>query len=139
MGIHLMTDQQQIGREENLEEFRRRSGAAPKVSGALMRKPATVGIVNAAVEAIGEAVAAEIKQLRERVADLERKSVEIAKRGLFYRGVHQRADSYKPGDAVTFDGSLFIAIADVAPGELPGKSDGKWQLAAKRGRDGRER
>src|SRR5262245_49880018 len=70
----------------------------------------------------------EIDKLRARVAELETSSV------LKYSGVYQKALQYKRGDAVTFDGSLHIAVADVKPGEMPMQSPA-WQLAVKIGRD----
>lgn len=55
-----------------------------------------------------------------------------------YRGVHQRAERYGPGDVVTFDGSAWIALRAVEPGgERPGAGD-SWQLMVKAGRDGRD-
>ncbi|MCM2506070.1 hypothetical protein NDN16_20660 [Aureimonas altamirensis] len=49
-----------------------------------------------------------------------------------YRGVWEQK-AYQRGDTVTYSGSTFIALKDT--GEKPGTSD--WQLAVKRGRDGR--
>jgi hypothetical protein len=65
--------------------------------------------------------------LRERLDELE-------KRGVDYKGTFQRACSYRRGDIVTHDGSMFVAIGDVAPNEAPGNG-GNWQLAVKRGQD----
>ena len=67
------------------------------------------------------------RPLRERIVELE-------KRGVNYCGVYQRATVYRRGDIVTADGSMFVAITDVQPGEEPGKG-GNWQLAVKRGAD----
>jgi hypothetical protein len=53
----------------------------------------------------------------------------------FYNGVYDAAGEYRQGQAVTHDGSLWIATRD-APGK-PGE-DG-WQLAVKRGRDAARR
>lgn len=46
-----------------------------------------------------------------------------------YRGVHQRADAYSKGDAVTSDGSLWVALRETS-GVKPGTSD-DFQLVAK--------
>lgn len=51
---------------------------------------------------------------------------------MIYRGVWSDA-VYQKGDTVTYQGSLFVALEDTS--QKPGTSD--WQLAAKRGRDGR--
>ena len=81
----------------------------------------------ALADAIGLVLVEEIeracKPLRERIEALERRG---------FKGVHQRAMTYNVGDEVTMDGSLWIAIAPVAPNELPGKSS-NWQLAVKNG------
>jgi hypothetical protein len=57
-------------------------------------------------------------------------------RGLRFCGVYQRAAEYQRGDAVTADGSLFIALTDNPQGDPGGSND--WQLAVKRGRDGKD-
>ena len=98
-----------------------------------------MGIVAAAVEAIGEAVAAEIKQLRADVSSLKLQLAEIETRGIHYQGVFQKAQQYRRGAMVTADGSLFAAIRDTLPGEMPGTASDAWQLCCKKGRDGRER
>jgi hypothetical protein len=97
-----------------------------------------MGIVTAAVEAIGEAVGAELKQLRADIAALKTQLAEIEARGIHYEGIFQRAQQYKRGAMVTSHGSLFAAIRNVEPGECPGDSSGAWQLCAKKGRDSRD-
>jgi hypothetical protein len=69
-----------------------------------------------------------IERLEARLADVE-------KRGLRYLGVYQRAMDYRRGDATTHDGSLWIATDDTRG--QPGV-DANWQLAVKRGRDGKD-
>lgn len=54
-----------------------------------------------------------------------------------YAGLHQRALSYQKGSVVTLKGSAWVAIKDVAEGEIPGETDA-WQLAVKAGRDGKD-
>jgi hypothetical protein len=77
---------------------------------------------------IKEKVDEAVMPLRERIAELE-------KRGVDYKGVYQRAALYRRGDIITHDGSMYVAIADIEPNELPGNG-GKWVLAVKRGQDG---
>lgn len=54
--------------------------------------------------------------------------------GLSYRGVWKAGD-YLKGDTVTWGGSTFIALQDTS--EKP-ETNGHWQLAVKRGRDGKD-
>lgn len=54
---------------------------------------------------------------------------------MIYRGVW-KAGEYKRGDTITRDGSLYVAIRDTDA--QPGTVESGWQLAAKRGRDGRD-
>lgn len=51
------------------------------------------------------------------------------------RGVFKDGNSYEPGDAVTWGGSLWIA--QKATSDKPEAGDG-WRLAVKRGRDGKQ-
>lgn len=52
-----------------------------------------------------------------------------------YRGVHRDGQTYAKGDMVTWAGSLWHA--NEATADKPG-GDSPWQLAAKKGRDGRD-
>lgn len=51
------------------------------------------------------------------------------------RGVWLRGKTYEPGDAVSYEGSLWIAQVETAG--QPGTTK-DWRLAVKHGRDGRE-
>lgn len=51
------------------------------------------------------------------------------------RGIYKTDHRYERGDAVTFDGSYWIAQVDEPQGK-PGQS-GDWRLAVKKGRDGK--
>jgi hypothetical protein len=75
-----------------------------------------------------------IKALCRHIETLELRLDEPA---LAYAGVHQRALGYRRGQAVTFKGSLYIAINGTEPGDVPGES-ASWQLAVKAGRDGKD-
>jgi hypothetical protein len=68
--------------------------------------------------------------LEARVADLE------ARGSIEYRGIWAADTKYKSGNAVTHDGSMWIATADTQ-GVRPGDT-AFWKLAVKRGRDGRD-
>lgn len=69
--------------------------------------------------------------IEERFADLQVRTLADA-----YRGVYRAGDEYTRGELATWDGSLFMAIADTrgAPGSDPG-----WKLVTKRGRDAARR
>ena len=55
---------------------------------------------------------------------------------LLYRGVFREGDQYDGGDAVTFGGSLWVALC--ATTTKPGDGSPDWRLAVKKGRDGRD-
>jgi hypothetical protein len=95
-----------------------------------LTKGETATIMRSVAEVLGPLV--------KRIAELETrcKSLE-AKPSLRYCGVWKADVRYGEGAAVTQDGSLWIARAIAPPGEKPGDSDA-WQLAVKRGRDGRD-
>jgi hypothetical protein len=75
---------------------------------------------------------ARIDELSQRLAVLEARPV-----GLMYRGVWTGFDDYAVNEAVTFRGSLWVAKAPSC-GVEPGGDGGAWQLAVKRGRDGKD-
>lgn len=54
---------------------------------------------------------------------------------MIYRGVFKEGETYHLGDIVTWGGSLWHCRAETQ--EKPLDNAGAWQLAAKRGRDGR--
>ncbi len=83
----------------------------------------------AVVGAVKGYVEREFRPLAERVEALEGK-------GLSFEGTHQRGLKYRRGQAVVSDGSLWIATCTTT--DKPGVS-GDWALAAKAGRDARER
>lgn len=98
-----------------------------------------------------------IKQLEQRCAELEMalakrettpsgkkldalsaRIVELEAGGIHYCGVYQRSGvTYRKGSLVTADGSGWIALREAKEGEAPGASSA-WQLAIKRGKDGRD-
>ncbi|XUA20712.1 phage gp6-like head-tail connector protein [Citrobacter sp. OP27] len=57
---------------------------------------------------------------------------------LIYRGVFKAGEVYKPGDTVTWGGSMWHCDEESA--DKPGENGSKgWTLATKRGRDGRDK
>jgi hypothetical protein len=73
----------------------------------------------------------EVKALRRRVAELEAR-----KGGIRYCGVHRPGQVYRVGDVVTFGASMWVCRSDTT--DTPGEGATSWQLAVKRGRNGRD-
>ena len=72
-----------------------------------------------------------IEQQDERIAELEARPV-----GLKYLGTFERGTSYAEHDGVTHHGSTWVARR--ATTSEPGTPDSGWQLAVKRGADGKD-
>jgi hypothetical protein len=51
-----------------------------------------------------------------------------------YLGVFENGRKYRQDNSVTFKGAIWVALKDTQ--QIPGDGDG-WQLAVRRGRDGR--
>lgn len=79
-------------------------------------------------ELVKARIARDLEPIRERLAELESKSRDA----MSFRGVFQRAQSYKRGDCVTSDGALWFCIrfVDGADGK-PGEGNDAWQLTGK--------
>lgn len=78
------------------------------------------GLMNAVGRVLLDEIERAVKPLRERIAELE-------KRGIEFRGTHQRAQEYKRGSVVNHDDCLWSAVVDVQPNQIPGR-DSAWQL-----------
>ncbi len=91
------------------------------------------------LEQIAGGLAPVIKEaIAEAVAPLERRIKELeARPAMKYCGVFDATKVYHVGDFVTDGGSLWHC-ADTNIGARPGSSEA-WQLAVKRGRDGKGR
>ena len=70
-------------------------------------------------------------ELRDQARALNARLDELEKNGGRFRGVYQRAASYRRGDQVTHRSSLWTALGDVPEGTVPGDAPIHWQLAAK--------
>jgi len=64
-----------------------------------------------------------------------KKEFKFINKNLLYRGIW-RAGVFQCGDVVTYDGSMFVATQDTDT--VPGTPNSGWQLATKRGRDGKD-
>jgi hypothetical protein len=85
-----------------------------------------------------DSVRALFGQQRERISTLEQRIAALEARplGVRYAGVWDAETDYAPDMAVSSSGSIWIARSPsrgLRPGEGP-----EWQLAVKRGRDGRD-
>jgi hypothetical protein len=87
--------------------------------------------LGARLELLSGVHGAKLRHLEARIATIEQR------RSLDYLGVWRPDQPYARGDCVTRQGSLFVCRARTEPGDVPGQSDA-WQLAAKRGRDGKD-
>jgi len=56
---------------------------------------------------------------------------------MIYKGVHQEDQVYVKGDSVTRKGSVWCCVVDETS-SMPGDETADWQLAVKRGRDGKD-
>ncbi len=72
-----------------------------------------------------------VDQLLEKFADVDQRMEEIEKSGARFRGIYQRAATYKRGDQVTYKGSLWTALMTVPESTIPGETPAFWQLCAK--------
>jgi|GEM_PF-4010699 len=81
----------------------------------------------AAYDAMGE--------LADRLDRIESSLREIDETRFKFRGYWRTGSVAKRGDAFTNDGSLWCALCDT--NEPPGHGSPDWQLAARKGRDGR--
>ena len=75
-----------------------------------------------------------IKKLVATNRSLEARIVGLEERQ--YKGVWDSQSQYAPGSSVTWDGSQFVALT-ASIGVRPGRG-GPWQLAVKKGSDGKD-
>jgi hypothetical protein len=74
-----------------------------------------------------------VDQLLEKFADVDERLNTVEKSGARFRGVYQRASTYRRGDQATHKGSLWTALKDAPESTVPGENPSHWQLAAKGG------
>lgn len=74
-------------------------------------------------------------EMAERVDRLEATLTEIADNGFRYRGYWRSGMRAKRGDAFTHDGSLWWACRDAD--DPPSKESPNWNIAVRKGRDGK--
>jgi hypothetical protein len=69
---------------------------------------------------------------------IERRLIMLESRGIQYCGAYQRSAEYKRGDVVSQSNTMWCAICDTGPGEIPGVSH-YWQLCDKSERERQQR
>jgi len=75
---------------------------------------------------------ARLQHLEDENAALKRELAESRKGAIRFAGVYSRALEYREGDAVSFQGSLWICVA-VCINQLPSETPSCWVLAVKNG------
>ena len=86
---------------------------------------------------IGRFVSAQVKPLREEIAQLKERIAELEATGIKFVGTYQRAAEYKRGDVVNHEGGMWVAVCDTPTMEVPGHSV-CWQLSVKSGANGKD-
>jgi hypothetical protein len=87
-------------------------------------------VVEKVLSIVAKGVGAEIHRMEKRIAELETRPT------MKYEGVWDEQKVYRIGDFCTDGGSMFCC-RESNVGARPGSSDA-WQLAVKKGRDGRD-
>lgn len=95
------------------------------------QKPAPYGFVLKTAEEVVAPLVEKLNELEDRIEQLEAG-------GIKYCGTWQRAQDYRRGDTCTHAGSLWVALKEAPSGREPGSDAAFWQLAVKRGRDGKD-
>ena len=89
----------------------------------------TLEVARADRQACGQTIRESCERLEKRVAELESRPV------FDYTGTFKQGRTYRKGQGCTHDGSIFVALKDYPT--TPGTPNCGWQLACKRGRDGK--
>ena len=64
---------------------------------------------------IGRFVGAQVKPLKDEIAQLKARVEELEMTGIKFVGTYQRAQSYKRGDVCNHDGAMWVAAGDTPP------------------------
>ena len=86
--------------------------------------------VTVLLKTIGKFVAAQVKPLQKQISELKAQVAELQAGGVKFSGTYQRGNEYKRGEMCAYDGSIWCAVVDTKPLEIPGKS-ACWQLAVR--------
>jgi hypothetical protein len=118
-----------------LDEQRKERGES--LSPTIPRRKPNPGYVTQAqlgdyMEHIGKTIAAELAKRDAEIAELRARPV-----GVDYKGVYRKGCSYSRNQAVSHQGSLWIAVKNY-PEKEPGEPSSGWRLSVKKGRDGKD-
>ena len=86
---------------------------------------------------IGEALKASIEPMRQRIAEQSARIAELEAKEFRFLGTWSEGLEAHPQNSASYDGSLWIAVERTTA--KPGTPNSGWVLAAKRGRDGRDK
>lgn len=75
-------------------------------------------------------------EMSERLERVERAVEDLADHGFRYRGYWRDGFKAKKQDAITHNGSLWLAIRDTS--DTPDNTSADWNVIARKGRDGRD-
>lgn len=89
------------------------------------------------LQTIGRFISDQLKPLRKEIEELKNKAAELQAGGVKFASMHQRGNGYKRGEICSYDNSLWVALVDVKPMEIPGKC-AAWQLALRGQPDARQ-
>jgi hypothetical protein len=90
--------------------------------------------VTVLLKTIGKLVGDQIRPLQKQIAELKAQIAELQERGIKFSGTFQRGNEYRRGEMCAYDGSIWCALTDTKPLQIPGK-DAVWQLAVRGQRD----
>jgi hypothetical protein len=104
----------------------------------VVRLKVLLRLIRAQNEAVGAAIGDATKPLLARIGELEREVKELRERpSIQYLGPFEQGKSYRPFDAITSHGSVWICTSPTS--EKPSFSAPTgWRLAVKKGADGRD-
>lgn len=124
-------------RTDKLDALLKRDGHKPATQGLLF---STIkGVLRGFSEGLRQGVSKDVDNLQSALDLLTARVEAIETRALEYLGTYQAGKSYRPGSAVTWSGSLWIALraTDAKPGEAH-EASRAWRLAVKKGTDGKD-
>jgi hypothetical protein len=82
------------------------------------------------LQTIGRYVNAQVRPLKDEIAQLKARIAELEATGIKFVGSYQRAAEYRRGDVTNHEGAMWVATCAVPVQEVPGKSV-CWQLTVK--------
>jgi hypothetical protein len=80
---------------------------------------------------VKQSIAAAVEPHDKRIAELEARIVQLEAKGIEFWGVYQRGASYRRHSIVVQSNTMWIAVSDVEPNQIPGMHEA-WVLCDKR-------